>query len=82
MGNVLLLDLGIVLAAGFVGAMLSRRLGQSVIVGYVILGMVLGPYAFDLIRNPNVITMLGEVGVVLLMFFLGLEFSLKRLQRG
>lgn len=81
MGNVLLLDLGIVLAAGFVGAMLSRRLGQSVIVGYVILGMVLGPYTFDLIRNPDVITMLGEVGVVLLMFFLGLEFSLKRLQR-
>jgi CPA2 family monovalent cation:H+ antiporter-2 len=81
MGNVLLLDLGIVLAAGFVGAMLSRRLGQSVIVGYVILGMVLGPYTFDLIRNPDLITMLGEIGVVLLMFFLGLEFSLKRLQR-
>jgi CPA2 family monovalent cation:H+ antiporter-2 len=81
MDNILLLDLGVVLAAGFAGALLSRRLGQSVIVGYVILGLLLGPYAFDLIRSPELITMLGEVGVVLLMFFLGLEFSLKRLQR-
>jgi len=81
MNNVLLQDLGVVLAAGFVGALLSRRLGQSVIVGYVILGLLVGPYTLDLIRNPELITMLGEVGVVLLMFFLGLEFSLKRLQR-
>ncbi|MBS3976119.1 MAG: cation:proton antiporter [Syntrophomonadaceae bacterium] len=79
MGNVLLLDLGLVLAAGFAGALLSRRLGQSVIIGYVFLGLLLGPYTLDLIQNPDLITMLGEVGVVLLMFFLGLEFSLKRL---
>jgi CPA2 family monovalent cation:H+ antiporter-2 len=80
MGNVLLLDLGLVLAAGFAGALLARRLGQSVIVGYVLLGVLLGPHTLDLIQNPDLITMLGEVGVVLLMFFLGLEFSLKRLQ--
>lgn len=81
MGNALLLDLGLVLAAGFVGAVLSRRLGQSVIVGYVLLGMLLGPYVFNLLRHPDLITMLGEVGIVLLMFFLGVEFSVKRLQK-
>jgi CPA2 family monovalent cation:H+ antiporter-2 len=81
MGNALLLDLGLVLSAGFVGAVLSRRLGQSVIVGYVLLGMLLGPYVFNLLRHPDLITMLGEVGIVLLMFFLGVEFSVKRLQK-
>jgi len=81
MGNLLLLDLGLVLAAGFAGAFLSRRFGQSVIVGYILLGLLIGPYTLDLIRHPEIITMLGDVGVVLLMFFLGLEFSIKRLQK-
>ncbi|MBO8127660.1 MAG: cation:proton antiporter [Peptococcaceae bacterium] len=74
----LLLALGAVLCSGFVGAYLARRIGQSVIVGYILLGMLVGPNALNLIGDADLIHKLAELGVVFLMFFLGLEFSVRR----
>jgi CPA2 family monovalent cation:H+ antiporter-2 len=59
--------------------LLLRRLGQSHVVGYLLAGVVLGPGGLGLIRDTTVITRFGEVGVVLLLFFVGMEISLPSL---
>ncbi len=74
-------DLGILLLFGFLGAWFAFRRGQSVIVGYILIGAVLGPQALGVIADVTLIQALSELGIILLMFFLGVEFSLERLKR-
>lgn len=72
----------LLLAAGLAG-MLCKRIGLSAIVGYLIAGIVIGPYSppFSLIEDTAHITQLSHVGLVFLMFSIGLELSLSKLQR-
>ena len=48
---------------------------QSPIVGYLITGLLVGPYGFHLIQGVHEVEMVAEIGVVLLLFTIGLEFS-------
>ncbi|MDY6908082.1 MAG: cation:proton antiporter [Chloroflexota bacterium] len=77
----LLVDLVIVLVAALVGGVLARRLKLPVIVGYLVGGVVVGPYGFRLVHDIGQIETLATIGVVLLMFTLGMEFSLSTLRR-
>lgn len=56
-----------------------HRLGLPTIVGFLITGVVIGPFGFGLITDHHAIEMLAEIGVVLLLFTIGLEFSVSRL---
>jgi monovalent cation:H+ antiporter-2, CPA2 family len=58
---------------------LARRLGWPAILGYLIVGMVLGPHALGAIAETGTVRLLAELGVVFLLFTLGLEFSLPRM---
>jgi monovalent cation:H+ antiporter-2, CPA2 family len=60
-------------------AVLFRQLRLSVILGYLIVGAVVGPHALKLIPNHDAIKQLAEFGIVFLMFTVGLEFSLPKL---
>ena len=76
-------DLAIImLIAGFV-TVLFHRLKQPVVLGYIVAGLIIGPYTppFAFISDENTIKTLAELGVVFLMFSLGLEFSLRKLAR-
>src|SRR6202042_3396988 len=57
------------------------RLKRPVVLGYIAAGVIIGPYTppFQLIHDQQTIQTLGELGVVFLMFSLGLEFSLRKL---
>lgn len=74
----LILELGLVFFFGFLGAYLAHKIGQSVIVGYIVLGTLIGPNVLGLVKEVDLIHTLAELGVVFLMFFLGLEFSISR----
>ncbi|MCS6816616.1 MAG: cation:proton antiporter [Blastocatellia bacterium] len=74
-------DLGLLLLFGFLGAWLAARRGQSVIIGYILVGAVLGPNALGVIAETALVRTISELGILLLMFFLGVEFSLERLKR-
>lgn len=63
----------IALACGFV----LIRLRQPAIVGYILAGIVLGPHGLGLVRNAEGIDFFAELGVLLLLFLVGLELSLK-----
>ncbi|HEX7022053.1 MAG TPA: cation:proton antiporter [Trueperaceae bacterium] len=75
-----LLELGFIALGLYVFGWLSTKLGLSSIVGYIVLGLALGPHGVvTLYRVTDITTMLGELGLVMLLFYLGLEFSLPRL---
>src|SRR5215468_3246070 len=78
-GLPLLDDLLILLAASIPIVFLCRRLSLPVIVGFMITGVVIGPYGLRLIKEAQAVEALAEIGVVLLLFTIGLEFSLRRM---
>ena len=56
------------------------RLKLPLLVGLMLTGMVIGPYGLGLVKELEGIEMLAEIGVMLLLFTIGLEFSLRRLR--
>jgi len=79
----LIQDLAIVLLAAGVAGTLCRRFGLSVIVGYLVAGMVVGPFTppFSFVQDVDRIQTLSQVGLVFLMFGIGLGLSLTKLGR-
>src|SRR6516162_8812986 len=75
----LLLTLTGGLAAALVCGYLTHRLGLSPIVGYLLGGIAVGPYTPGFVANRPLAEQLAEVGVILLMFGVGLQFHLKEL---
>lgn len=81
MEHSLLFELGIVLVLAFFAAASVRKTGQSVIVGYIAVGLVIGPYGIGLIKDVKLLESFSEIGVALLMFFLGIEFSISKFKK-
>ena len=75
-----IVDLTVLLSAALVLGALCERFRQSAIVGYLIAGMLLGPNAFQVLSNSAEVELLAELGVALLLFAIGLEFSWRRLR--
>ena len=74
-------DIIILILTAFFCGLLMQRLKQPLILGYVLAGILLGPYTGGLtITEVHDIELLAEIGVALLLFALGLEFSLKDLK--
>ncbi|MCS7163579.1 MAG: monovalent cation:proton antiporter-2 (CPA2) family protein, partial [Thermodesulfovibrio sp.] len=55
------------------------RLKIPSIVGFLVAGTIIGPYGLGLIKNPHEVEIIAEIGVILLMFTIGIEFSIPRL---
>jgi monovalent cation:H+ antiporter-2, CPA2 family len=77
-----LLALTVVLGVAAVTTVLFQRLRQPVVLGYILAGLIVGPHVpVPLVADVEVVQTLSELGVILLMFALGLEFSLRKLAR-
>lgn len=76
-----LTDLIIILIAALIVGMIARRLKLPVILGYLVGGIAVGPYGLSLVDDIGRIETLATIGVVLLLFTLGIEFSLKTLRQ-
>ena len=77
----LLIDIAVALVVAFIGGILARRIGLPTIVGYLLAGIVIGPFTPGFVGNVETIGQLAELGVIFLMFGVGLHFSLKDLWR-
>lgn len=75
-------DLAVVMIVAGIVTVLFRQLKQPVVLGYIIAGVIIGPHTppFPLIGDKHTIETLSELGVIFLMFTLGLEFSLRKLR--
>jgi CPA2 family monovalent cation:H+ antiporter-2 len=75
-------DLAVVLCVAAVTSVLFQRLRLPTVPGYIVAGLVVGPHVpIPLVADVHTVQTLAELGVVLLMFSIGLEFSLRRLSR-
>jgi CPA2 family monovalent cation:H+ antiporter-2 len=74
-------DLAVIMLVAGVVTVLFHRLKQPVVLGYIAAGFIIGPHTppFGLIHDEDTIKILAELGVIFLMFCLGLEFSLRKL---
>lgn len=74
-------DIVIIVLAALLGGLAARRLGQPLMLGYILAGVLVGPYTGGItVSGTHEIELLAEIGVALLLFALGLEFSLKDLR--
>jgi CPA2 family monovalent cation:H+ antiporter-2 len=82
-GLLFIRDLAVVLLVAAAVGGLFRKLGLSIVVGYLVAGMLIGPYTppFTLVSDIERINTLSQLGLVFLMFFVGMELSLGRLRR-
>jgi CPA2 family monovalent cation:H+ antiporter-2 len=76
-------DLAVVMIVAGLVTVLCHRLKQPVVLGYIIAGVIIGPHTppFPLIQDRGTIETLAQLGVILLMFSIGLEFSLRKLRQ-
>ncbi len=77
----LVLDLTTAVLTAFVGGVVAQRLGQPVILGYLLAGVVIGPFTPGPTVDPHTVQVLAEIGVAFLMFAVGAELSLGELRR-
>lgn len=76
-------DLALVMIVAGLVTILFHRFKQPVVLGYILAGFIIGPHTppFSLITSEQSINTLADIGVILLMFSLGLEFSLRKLKK-
>jgi CPA2 family monovalent cation:H+ antiporter-2 len=77
----LLINIGLALGYALLGGLVARKLGLPTIVGYLLAGVALGPFTPGFTGDIEAIKQLAELGVILLMFGIGLHFSLRDLWR-
>lgn len=79
----LIIDLAVILGVAAVVTYVFRKINQPVVLGYIVAGIIVGPYThpFFSIVDVNSLKTLAELGVIFLMFALGLEFSFRRLAK-
>ncbi|MEI6796420.1 MAG: cation:proton antiporter, partial [Methanomassiliicoccales archaeon] len=83
-------EFGIIMLVGFLGAAIATKAKQSVIIGYIIVGVLIGPLIYisiggisyrGLVQDTTMVGYLSTMGLTLLMFFVGLEFSFSKLKK-
>ncbi|MGC2382037.1 MAG: cation:proton antiporter, partial [Nitrososphaeraceae archaeon] len=76
-------DFAVIMIVSSVMALLSYKLKQPMVIGYILAGMIIGPYTppFSLIRNVDVLNLFAEIGIILLLFVVGMEFPIEKLRK-
>jgi CPA2 family monovalent cation:H+ antiporter-2 len=75
----LVIDITMALVVAFGGGWVARRLGLPTIVGYLVAGVLIGPFTPGFVGDTESISQLAEIGVIFLMFGVGIHFSFKDL---
>ena len=77
----LIVDIVIALGAATIGGYIAQRLGLPALIGYIVAGLAIGPNTPGLVADQDRVQLLANLGVALLMFGLGVEFSLSEVVR-
>ncbi|MBT3582409.1 hypothetical protein HN510_01175 [Candidatus Woesearchaeota archaeon] len=79
--DAILLDLSIIIIIAASIGIIAKYLKQPAILAYIIGGIIIGPFGFKLIQNVEFVKTIGELGIALLLFVVGLELSADRLKK-
>ena len=75
------MTIAILTAAALIGGLIAHRLRQPLILGYLIIGIIVGPHVTGLVEELEIVEVAATMGVALLMFTLGMEISLSQLRQ-
>ena len=81
MGTDILRSLVIILSVSALIVFALSRVKIPPLVGFLLAGVIIGPHGFELLGDTHAVELMAEIGVVLLLFTIGIEFSLSRLMR-
>lgn len=73
--------LALLLGGGMIGAGIMKKIKFPTIIGFIIIGMIAGPYGLGIVKDVDLINLLAELGIIILLFVVGLEFSLQKLRQ-
>ncbi|NNM36572.1 MAG: cation:proton antiporter [Nitrosopumilus sp.] len=73
--------LALLLGGGMIGAGIMKKIKFPTIIGFILIGMIAGPYGLGIVDDVELINLLAELGIIILLFVLGLEFSLQKLRK-
>ncbi len=76
----LVLDVGVVLLAAATSGLVARKVGLPAIVGYLLAGLLVSPFTPGFVANGDQLALLADIGVVLLLFEVGIEIDLRRIR--
>lgn len=76
-------DFAIIMTVAAVMALISFKLKQPMVIGFILAGMIIGPYTplFNYILNVEVLNLFAEIGIILLLLIVGMEFPLEKLRK-
>ena len=77
----LLIELTLILVGALLGGLVFFKLGQAIVIGYIFAGLLLGSFFPNFKSEAPFVSLIAEIGVALLLFTIGLEFSLDRLKK-
>jgi CPA2 family monovalent cation:H+ antiporter-2 len=79
----ILQDLVVIMVVAGAMAMISYRFKQPMVIGYIGAGMIIGPHTppFSFILNLDVLNLFAEIGIILLLFVVGMEFPIEKLRK-
>ena len=73
----LIQDFAVIMIVAAIMLVITHRLKQSMVIGYILAGMIIGPYTpFSLIQNVNSLNTFAELGIIMLLFVIGTEFPI------
>ncbi|HET6588903.1 MAG TPA: cation:proton antiporter [Candidatus Nitrosocosmicus sp.] len=80
--ELLVQDFAVIMIIATIMLFITHKLKQSAVIGYIIAGMVIGPYTppFSLIHNIDTLNAFAELGIIMLLFVIGTDFPIKRLR--
>ncbi|MCV0431118.1 cation:proton antiporter [Nitrosopumilus sp.] len=73
--------LALLLGGGMIGAGIMKKIKFPTIIGFILIGMIAGPYGLGVVEDVELINLLAELGIIILLFVVGLEFSLQKLRK-
>ena len=76
-------DLSVLMIVASVMTFISYKLKQPLVIGYIIAGIIIGPHTppFSLVLNQDVLNLFAEMGIILLLFIVGMEFPIEKLRK-
>jgi monovalent cation:H+ antiporter-2, CPA2 family len=79
----IILDFSVIMIIASAMAFVSFKLKQPLVIGYIIAGIIIGPHTppFSLILNQEILNLFAEMGIILLLFVVGMEFPIEKLRR-
>lgn len=76
-----LISLGILFFCAVIGGVIASKFKQPAVFGLLLVGAIIGPNLLNLVQDPNMISMMAELGAILILFIIGLEFDIRKLMK-